>query len=251
MFKSVKTKRIFEEISDQIKELIFSGVLKTGDKLPSERELARQFNAGRMVVREALLVLEQSGFIQIKQGSEGGSFVKGFDSTVVTRSISDLIRLKNLKLEELTEVRLCIEKAILEIVIERIDDNDKSLLKRNIEDTDQLILQGLRPRENNVRFHLLLARSTKNPLFGMIIQSIMDAVYFYLIRLTPDMDYIKKVLNYHKEIYDAIEEKDLKTAREKLEEHILDVNTMLSGLDTGSKEKSRMAATDIKMEIGG
>ena len=61
LFKSIKNKRIFETISEQIKELIYSGVLKPGDKLPSERKLSEQFGTGRMVVREALRILEHAG----------------------------------------------------------------------------------------------------------------------------------------------------------------------------------------------
>ena len=65
LFVPFKPKRAFEDISDQIRELIYSGVFKPGDKFPPERELAIQFKTGRMAVREALRMLEQSGFIYI------------------------------------------------------------------------------------------------------------------------------------------------------------------------------------------
>ncbi len=63
LFVPFKTKRAFEEIADQIRELIYTGVFKPGHKLPPERELASQFNAGRMVVREALRTLEQADIV--------------------------------------------------------------------------------------------------------------------------------------------------------------------------------------------
>jgi GntR family transcriptional repressor for pyruvate dehydrogenase complex len=53
LFSPLKTKRAFEEIADQIRQLIYSGFFKPGDRLPPERELASQFKSGRMVVREA------------------------------------------------------------------------------------------------------------------------------------------------------------------------------------------------------
>ena len=65
LFAPIKSTRTFEEISLGIKRLIFKGALKPGDKLPSETELARQFNVGRQTVREALRLLELSSLILI------------------------------------------------------------------------------------------------------------------------------------------------------------------------------------------
>jgi len=59
LFKPIRGKRTFEEISSEIKRLIFDGVLKPGDKLPSEIELAKMFAVGRQSVREALRLLER------------------------------------------------------------------------------------------------------------------------------------------------------------------------------------------------
>lgn len=238
IFRSIKGKRAFEEIADQIRELIFTGVLKPGDKLPSERELAEQFGAGRMVLREALRILESAGFINIRQGSDGGAFVKNADMSVVTRSFSDLLRLGNVSIQNLTEARLGIEKTIIEVAASRADHRDFKLLERNIEEAEILIAQGLRPREINVNFHLLLARASKNPVFEIISQSVMDMVSYFLRELTPDMKYIKRILTYHRDIVDALKSKDPDMARAKLEEHLLEVNKKLIELFANSKLES-------------
>ncbi len=127
----------------------------------SERELANQFKTGRMVVREALRTLEQCGLVYIKQGSFGGAFIKDTDSTVITRSISDMIKIGNVTLRDLTEVRLGIEKVMLEFVFQRINKEDLALLRRNLEDAEQQIQKGIRPLEEHLNFHVLLAKSTK------------------------------------------------------------------------------------------
>jgi GntR family transcriptional regulator, transcriptional repressor for pyruvate dehydrogenase complex len=237
IFRSIKGKRAFEEIADQIRELIFTGVLKPGDKLPSERELAEQFGAGRMVLREALRILENAGFLNIRQGSEGGAFVKNADMSVVSRSFSDLLRLGNVSIQNLTEARLGIEKTVIEVAAFRADDRDFELLERNIEEAELLISRGLRPRENNVNFHLLLARASKNPVFEIISQSVMDMVSYFLQKLTPDMDYIKGILIYHRDIVDALKRKDSDMARVKLEDHLLEVNRKLIELFEKSKKE--------------
>ena len=72
LFTPIKRMRTFEEVSSKIKEQIFEGAIKPGDKLPSETQLAGQFKVGRQTIREALRLLERSGFITIQKG--GGTY---------------------------------------------------------------------------------------------------------------------------------------------------------------------------------
>ncbi len=233
LFTPFKNKRAFEEIADQIKGLIFSGIFKPGDKLPPERELASQFKAGRMVVREALRTLEHSGFIYIKQGSSGGAFIKNIDTTPIIRSISDMIKTGSVTLQNLTEVRLGIEMVNLDFVIQRINSNDLDLLDHNLRETEHQIHKGLRAAESNIDFHLLLAKASKNHLFEMIIESIMNVTKSFLLLVKPNVHYITRVMNYHKEIFEAIKEKNLPLAKEKMREHILDINrNVLESMET-------------------
>lgn len=231
LFKPFKNdKKIFQQISDQIRELIFSVVLKPGDKLPPEKQLASQFNTGRMVVREALRTLEQSGLVHIRQGSLGGAFVKNPDTAVITRSIADQIKIGNVTLQELIEARLGIEKVILDFAVMRVKNEDIDLIKKNIEDSEQKLLKGERATEENINFHILLAKSAKNILFEMIIESIMNVTKSFLLSLKPDVKYINNVLTYHKKIYKALEEKNLPMAKQIMEKHLLDINRKFKDL---------------------
>jgi len=243
LFIPFKTKRAFEEISDQIRALIYSGIFKPGDKLPPERELASQFKSGRMVVREALRTLEHSGLIYIKQGSLGGTFIKSADTKVITRSISDMITIGNVSLQELTEARLGIEMVILESAITRINNDDLGLLAKNIDFSEEQILKGKRPLDDHLNFHLLLAKSSKNTLFEMIIESIMTVTKSFLLTVKPDAKYLNRVLNYHKEIYKALKEKKLNIAKEKMGEHLLDANKKLSELKNFKNEYKNIRFT--------
>jgi DNA-binding FadR family transcriptional regulator len=230
LFTPLKTKRVFEEIADQIRELIYSGHFKPGDKLPSERELANQFKAGRMVVREALRTLEHAGLIYIKQGSFGGAFIKESDAAVITRSISDMIRIGNVTLKELTETRIGIEMVILESVFRRINQEDLEALGRNVEEAEKEIANGNRPLETNLNFHVLLARASKNTLFEMIIKSIMAVTTSFLVTINPGADHLRQVLRYHKEIYQALAKGDFEGAERIMKEHLLEANKRVSDL---------------------
>ena len=234
LFKPLKSKRTFEEISEQIKGLIYARVLKPGDKLPPEREIGRQFNTGRMVVREALRILEQSGLITIRRGNEGGAFIRDMDATVVTRSISDVIRLGNVTLDNLTEVRLGTEMFALDLAAKRITDNDLALLRDNIESTQQIYSKKQRIAESNKNFHILIARAAKNPLLEMIMESVMDVVLSFLGEMKPDLEFLERHINFHEKIYESMRDRDFHTAKIRLKRHIVDTGKKFSEL-TGKK----------------
>jgi DNA-binding FadR family transcriptional regulator len=226
LFKPLKNeKKIFQQISDEVRESIFSGVLKPGDKLPSENELSIQFKRGRMVVREALRTLEHSGLIYIKRGSYGGAFVKEPDATVITRSIEDLVKIGNVTQRELTEARLGIELVVLESAVKRRTDDDLVLIEKNIEECERIIRSGGQGIEENLKFHILLARSSKNSLYEMIVESIMNVTASFIRSFKPELRYVNKILQSHKEIYDAVREQDGNKAKEKMEKHVRDVNS--------------------------
>jgi DNA-binding FadR family transcriptional regulator len=243
LFASIKTRRAFEEVSEQIKELIFSGVFRPGDKLPSERELASQFGVARIVVREALRVLEHGGFIFIRQGSEGGAFVKEIGATVVMQSLSDMMRLGKIGFDHLTEARLGIEKMTLGLVVARADEVDLTLLKQNVEQSEKVLLTGKRATEANVSFHVLLAKASKNALLEMIQESISRIVYTLLLTLKTDVEYSARVVQYHRDIYGAVCDRNEVLAKKLMEEHIQDVTNKLSELSESGKPKQRVNRT--------
>ena len=247
-FMPLGNKKISEQICDQVRRLIFSGVLNPGDKLASEKKLADQFQIGRSTVREALRTLEQAGFTYVKQGSDGGTFIKAIDSKVISRSLSDMIRLGNIGLLHLTEARLEIEKTVLEFVGKRIIDDDLEVLRKNIEESEKLVCNKLRAGDSYLNFHLILAKSSRSPVFELVLQPLMDIVSSYLRRLEPGQEYSYRVLNFHKEIYNAIAVRDIRTAKEKMETHLLDVEKQLLNLLEDSRKNLKGTSNNLNFE---
>ena len=225
LFKPVATKRTFEDISDQIKYLIFSKALKPNDRLPSERELAARFNTGRISVREALRILEESGFVSIKQGADGGIFVKELDSTSMTKSISGLIEVGNLTLLEITEARISIESIILESAIKNITKEQLDALKSNIHACERL-RKNIEddPKETWIErlrmFHVLLGGLSKNRLYKYLVTSLIDLYNTYIKKLEPQIEEYYQHLDQHRAIFEAIKTKDLKRAQNALRDHL-------------------------------
>src|SRR5210317_1269664 len=87
-FKHLKKTRLYEEITDQVKDAILEGHLKPGERLPSERDLCEMFGVGRPTVREALRVLDNMGLIEIGPGVKG-STVKDVDITQYMEAVRE------------------------------------------------------------------------------------------------------------------------------------------------------------------
>lgn len=223
LFVPLESKRAFEEISRQIKGLIFKGILKPGDKLPSETELARQFNVGRQTVREALRILELSGFIAIQKGSTGGPVIKDTVLSAVSNSISDAIQMGNITHHEITVARIAIEKSMLNHVIKNADDADTKSLQQNIFAAREKIEKGFQASSENVQFHRLLAQASKNHVFVIVVESIMAVVVDFLSRLEPDLQIAKQVTDYHEALLNAIIEQNIDKAIDVLEKELLEL----------------------------
>jgi DNA-binding FadR family transcriptional regulator len=230
VFEPIPKRRVFEEIADQIKRRIHDGRLEPGDKLPGERDLAVQFGVGRMMVREALRTLEASGFIEIRKGSEGGAFIREFNTSAATRSLTSLFHFGRLTIADLTEARVWLEQVVVEQAARRRTDEDIEALEENIRQSELLVREGHLPRKVNLDFHLLLAVAAKNPLFVILIQSLMDVLKNVLEELHPDMNYIANVSNYHRDIYEAVRDQDPVRAKEAILKHLMDVNSYLTEL---------------------
>ena len=162
-FKPVKTKRAYEEVCDQIRAEIQSGHLSTGDHLPSERELARLFHVSRATIREALRTLEIAGVLSLHKGVHGGAIVTNGDMRPIMQTMEDLLSLGGLSLKEYTEARVCVQREIIQLVIERGTEEDFTAMEENIERMREYsTLSQIQGRTKfTVEFYTILAAATK------------------------------------------------------------------------------------------
>lgn len=251
-FRPLRPKRAFEDISAEIKRLIFSGVLKQGDVLPSETTLAAQFGVGRQTVREALLRLRLAGFIVVQQGATGGAVV----TDTVLNSISDLFLdafcVKKMTTDHLTRVRLDIEKVILKNVFVTNDREAIGRIRQGVQEAAEKFRKHLRPFNDQLRFHTLLAEATGNYVYVILAESLMSVVAHFHSVLRIGMSTIKRAQAAHERIIDALEKGDEARAQEELERDILQVDKTYRSLQkgAGATEKKRRTATKTKQHKG-
>ena len=115
-FEAIKRRRLSDEVSAQIQMRIASGELRSGDKLPPERELAARFGVSRGAVREALRTLERTGLVALQAGSRGGAFIGHGDPGLIGDSFRNLYLLGSVSLDELTEARQWLESTVVRMV---------------------------------------------------------------------------------------------------------------------------------------
>jgi GntR family transcriptional regulator, transcriptional repressor for pyruvate dehydrogenase complex len=227
LLQPLPSKRAFEEISGQIKELILSKTLRPGDKLPTERELAVHFKTGRTAVREALRMLEQSGLISVKKGNEGGIFIKDVDAATASGSLLDAMRRTDMPLEDLFVVRVPIDLLTIDLAMEQISKEEVEQLRQSIRETQLFLnekestgaLYIAQVAKSNVDFHIALAKTTKNALLWILVESLMRLTHLFFAKVVPSPAFLKNHVEQHSLILDAIVKKDGVEARHLLTLH--------------------------------
>ena len=229
VFQPVRTKKAFEEVTTEIKRLMFEGVLKPGDRLPKEDELAKRFHVSRQTVREALRVLELTGFIWIKKGATNGPLIVDTVVHAVNSLYLDIFQMKKITQQELTTARNKIERAVLDEAIENVEDSDIRELEKNVALAKTLLAKNIQAFRENVEFHKLLARASRNQVFVIVMESLMTVVADFRSRLDVKLDVSRLVTAGHEEIVQAIKQRDHERASDLLEKHLIFEGTVLAG----------------------
>lgn len=227
MFKPIDSRRIHEIITDQIKDALFAGRLRPGDKLPSERELVEQFHVSRVTVREALRALENQGLLIIRQGADGGAFVAEAGSGVVTESLSNMLRLEKVAIADLTEARLILEPEAARLASIRATGRDIRRLEENLEKARASGRRLLDKRMINLEFHRYMAKISRNRVVVFMINSVIDVMIENISRSFLEATSIEGVMEYHKQIIESIRNRDPDRCFEIMRKHIIEIQKAL------------------------
>jgi GntR family transcriptional repressor for pyruvate dehydrogenase complex len=220
-FRRVQVARAFEDIAGQIRVELTEGRLRAGDRLPPERELADRFGVSRNTLREALRSLEISGLIALKKGATGGAFVRDSNGDVVVNSLRDFYRLGAVTPEQVTEARIWIESAIVREAAARHTADDVAALHANLAAAQDAIRRRDFPAraETHLEFHRILARITRNPIVGVIMDGLIDVMRQFIRTIGPrwDSDY---VLPSRRRFMRHLEARDAAAAVAEMERHL-------------------------------
>ena len=205
-----------DKVISKVKELINSGVLKPGDRLPAERKLASDLGFGRTQVREALHKLEFYGII--KTLPQSGSVINGLDINTLDGLISDVLNLQNYDFFSLVETRFVLEVNAIRLCAERCTEKDLEMLTLAHEnyvkyfDTPERV-------SHDFAFHRAIAEGCHNPVFkAMLLIVIPDIMTIY------HRDRIcgpnTAVLEEHKQMLECIKAKNGEKAAALMAQHL-------------------------------
>lgn len=228
MYKTpIKPKRISDQVYDQIKELIFSGQLKPGERLMAEREMANVLNVSRSSVRKAIQRLTNMGIISQIQGK--GTFVSAYEDKL-QNPLALAIEAQDISLENLMEVRIGLESSAAYMAAKRADEADIEVLERSVHQMEQEHCLGRLGSHADTTFHMAVAIASKNPLNIMIMRNFYDYIYHgireNLEGIYEDSGNMRLTLEQHLLILEAIKKKDSESAYQAMKDHIFFVIKM-------------------------
>lgn len=230
VFQSVTDgKQIHEKIADQLKDAIFEKKILPGERFPPERELAAIFNTSRVTVRSAILTLKNAGLINVKQGTAGGAFVStDIGESDISRRLEDIIKLKEISIENVIEVREIIEPQVAYLAARNGTDEDISTIWATIVELERFFVVKKKFKSHDESFHRALAAAANNPLLSVFQSAMIDVLFKFLYDIMWEDEHKKSILSQHRSIAEKVEKRDAAGARQAMKDHLKDMRRILS-----------------------
>jgi GntR family transcriptional repressor for pyruvate dehydrogenase complex len=202
----------------QVKELLSTGQLKPGDKLPPERKLSEKFGVGRTHVRDAIRKLEFYGIVKTRPQS--GTFVAGIGISALETLISDVLKIDAYSFLSLVETRVILELSAVSLACEKHNEADICELKTSLDNYLQKAENGIRAVEEDLMFHLTIAELSKNKVLkSLLLIIIPDILANYSVFNVCDT-VADKALNEHKLLFKYIKERNCDAATQTMKTHL-------------------------------
>lgn len=223
-FKKIKKESTLEVIVQQIKDQIKKGILKPGEKLPSERKLADQLGVSRASVREAIQALAFSGYLEVIQGK--GTYILEI-STKYDEIINFFSEFSNYSLDYLMEARIMLEGefarlAALNANQEEIDEIERVFNEIvSSKDLNTFFVKDL-------EFHLTIAKATHNPIMNGLMRIIGEMLYKETQKIIEiSRDTRENTIETTRDLVQAIKKRNAERAGELMSEHIRNIRVSL------------------------
>ena len=221
MFSPIKNTKVYEQVMDQIKDMIDNGVLKKGDKLPSERDLVEELQVSRASIREALRALEVIGLIECRQGE--GNFIKSSFQDNLFEPLSIMYMLEGTNPGDILELRKIMEVEAAGLAAKRITDEQLAELKEIMERFENCKDEELNAMIDK-ELHYKIAECSGNVLIFNILRTVSLLVDDFIKDarrlIIADQDKKKMLLLQHKDMYLAIEMHSSVAARKAMRQHL-------------------------------
>lgn len=235
IFSRIAHGRTADEVVQQIEDLVLEGVLSAGDRLPAERELARQFDVSRPILRDALKALEQRGLIVTRHG--GGTHVADVTGEVFVRPVMDLVVSHPRAAADYLEYRRAVEAIAAEFAARRATDDDRALLAGIMARMEAAHDRADFAEEAaiDVEFHTAIGECAHNIILLHTLRAcyrlLADGVFHNRLAIFSLPGAREELLGQHRAIHDAVATGDPEAARSAAVRHIDFIESAMAEAD--------------------
>jgi GntR family transcriptional regulator, transcriptional repressor for pyruvate dehydrogenase complex len=236
-FKPIKQSRVSGEVTEQLKQSILLGHFKSGEKLPSERELAEQFQVSRVAIREALRTLENSGFVTTRQGVTGGTFVTELTFQQLSNAFLDLFLAEKITIPELYQVRLLVEPEVARLAAQRITPEYAERLKACLKAEEEPSPTLPEDLDKKTAVHFVLAEMCGNRFLEGLVRSAMSLTRKVIETAHPDRPPYMHPPGMHRPVIKAVLAADAGTAAAAMRKHAIQFGKILMEMELAFRRK--------------
>lgn len=224
---------LYVKIADAIHSYIKQNNLNPGDRIPSERELSKQFQTGRHSVREALRVLENQGIIEVRMGS--GTFV-----AETRQNTSFYMEFVKVNYQELVCIKTELEKYAAREAMRKASPEQMRETEKCLELLEAGHRRGEFLSDVDAHFHHLLVEMSGNKMLLQIIMKMIETVEDYYRVLPKNEQRCLDTIGNHREIMDGLKEKNIEKV-ERAYDEMKEINLRLikySGQPVGNEKRN-------------
>lgn len=235
--------RLYEQVADYIEDLVSSGQLRPGDKLPPERELAETLRVARGVVREAVKVLVERGLVTVKPGL--GTYISEVSANAISDHLDRYFRLGNQSHSDLIELRQILEVEFAALAAQRAEAEDLAVLRAAVEEMQRNIDSAQLYIDADQEFHVAIARAARNEMFPLLLESVAGYLEASRLMIFKVPGAPQRGQDWHRELVAAIERRDAAGARHAMREHMTQVAADVQAAGPAEKSPSKGAQNGI------
>lgn len=221
------------DVARQLLNLLLSGTVKIGERLPSERHLSEQLGVGRSLIREALKSLGLLGLVESRTGA--GTFLVGTASSLLPQVIEWSVLLGERNEHELIDVRTFLELALAELAAENRTPEDLAeiehcldMMRDSVGDLDRYV-------QHDLNFHAAIAKASGNAIMADLHLSVRSLLQDWARRVIHGFGRADFSIEVHEPIAAAIRAGDPVAARSAMSRHMSNARKHLSEVTTDSK----------------
>ncbi|UZD90476.1 FCD domain-containing protein [Cognatishimia activa] len=231
-FQKVTPEKLSTSVVKQIELLILRGVLRPGERLPAERELSDKLGVSRPSLREAIAELQERGLLEAKAGA--GVFVADVLGNAFAPALVNLFAAHEDAVFDYVSFRKDMEGLAAERAATYASDTDLQVI-----DSVFKKMEAAHPKRNpsdeahlDAEFHLAIIEASHNVIMLHMMRSMYDllreGVFYNRTMLFKHRTTRSELLDQHRRINDALQERDAKAARKAVEDHLSFVEQSLA-----------------------